>query len=62
VIVNHATTGHNLQGKSVKSLVIAEWPKVRNWAKVVLSGVKTLGGLFLMKPIPEDIIFLPPKE
>jgi hypothetical protein len=29
VIVNHATTGHKLQGKTVKSLVIAEWSKVK---------------------------------
>jgi hypothetical protein len=57
VIVNHATTGHKLQGKTVKSLVIAEWSKVKNWAYVVLSRVKTLSGLFLMSPIPEDIDF-----
>jgi hypothetical protein len=62
VIVNHATTGHKLQGKTVKSLVIAEWSKVKNWAYVVLSQVKAIGGLFLMKPIPEDIDLLPPKE
>ena len=62
LIVNHATTGHKLQGKTVKSLVIAEWSKVKNWAYVVISRVKTLAGLFLMKPIPEDISFLPEKE
>jgi hypothetical protein len=59
VIVNHATTGHKLQGKTVVSLVIAQWSKVKNWAYVVLSRVKTLDGLFLMKPIPEDIDFAP---
>jgi hypothetical protein len=59
VIVNHATTGHKLQGKTVKSLAIAEWSKVKNWAYVVLSCVKTLSGLFLMSPIPEDIDFGP---
>ena len=62
VIVNHATTGHKLQGKTVKSLVIAEWSKVKNWAYVVLSHVKTLDGLFLMKPIPEDIDFSPAND
>jgi hypothetical protein len=51
--VNHTTTGHKLQGKTVKLLGIAEWSKVKNWAYVVLSRIKTLGGLFLMKPIPE---------
>jgi hypothetical protein len=59
VIVNHATTGHKLQGKTVKSVVIAEWSKVKNWAYVVLSRVKTLCGLFLISPIPEDIDFGP---
>jgi hypothetical protein len=58
--VNHATTGHKLQGKTVKSLVIAEWSKVENWAYVVLSRVKTLSGLFLM--IPEDINFGPAED
>jgi hypothetical protein len=57
VIVNNATTGHKLQGKTVTSLVIAEWSKVKNWAYVVLSRVKTLKGLFLKKPLPEDIDF-----
>jgi hypothetical protein len=59
VVINHATTGHKLQGKSMIALVIAEWSKVKNWAYVVLSRVKTLSGLFLTEPIPEDIDFLP---
>jgi hypothetical protein len=58
VIVNHATTGHKLQGKIVESLVIAEWSRVKNWNYVVFSRVKRLSGLFLMEPIPEDINFL----
>jgi hypothetical protein len=62
VIVNHATTGHKLQGTTVKSLVIAEWLKVKNWAYVVLSRVKTLSGLFLISPLPEDIDFGPAKK
>ena len=60
--MNHATTGHKLQGKTVKSLVIAEWSKVQNWACVVLSRVKILNGLFLMNPIPEDIDFEPAQD
>jgi hypothetical protein len=62
VLVNHATTGHKLQGKTVQSLVIAQWSKVKNWAYVVLSRVKTLAGLFLTKPIPEDFDFSPPND
>jgi hypothetical protein len=59
VVGNYATTGHKLQGKSLDELVIAEWSKVKNWAYVVLSRVRTLAGLFLEKPIPEDIDFSP---
>ena len=62
VVLNHATTGHKLQGKSLNSLVIAEWSKKKNWVYVVLSRVRTLEGLFLLKPIPEDIKFDPKLE
>jgi hypothetical protein len=62
VVLNHATTGHKLQGKSVDSLVISEWSKVKNWAYVVLSRVRTLERLFLLKPIPRDIDFDPKPE
>ena len=59
ILINHATTGHKLQGKSMDELVIAEWSKVKNWAYVVLSRVRTLNGLFLTEEIPEDIEFGP---
>jgi hypothetical protein len=32
VIMNHTITGHKLQGKTLTSLVIAEWSRVKNWA------------------------------
>ena len=59
LVLNHATTGHKLQGKSMDQLVIAEWSKVKNWAYVVLSRVRTLDGLYLLEPIPDDIDFSP---
>ena len=59
VVSNKATTGHKLQGKSVDTLVIAEWNGQRNWAYVVTSRVKTLKGLYLLDPPPEDIDFGP---
>ena len=59
IVLNHATTGHKLQGKSVDQLVVAEWSKTKNWAYVVLSRVRSLDGLFLMEPIPEKIDFKP---
>ena len=59
VVGNFATTGHKLQGKSLDALLIAEWSKVKNWAYVVLSRVRTLAGLYLETPIPDDIDFNP---
>jgi len=59
VVVNFATTGHKLQGKSLQSLVIAEWSNIRNWAYVVLSRVRTLAGLFFTSPIPDYVTFSP---
>lgn len=52
---NQATTGHKLQGKSVDHLVVGQWCKVKNWIYVVLSRVRTLEGLYLLKKLPEDI-------
>ena len=59
IISNHCTTGHKLQGKSLDQLVVTEWSKRRNWAYVVLSRVRTLKGLFLLKRLPVDIDFAP---
>lgn len=59
IVINFATTGHKLQGKSMIALVIAQWSKTKNWAYVVLSRVRTLAGLFFMKPIPDDVDFAP---
>lgn len=60
--INHATTGHKLQGKSLDQLVIAEWSKRKNWAYVVLSRVRKLTGLYLMHPLPNDIDFTPNQQ
>ena len=62
IIGNFATTGHKLQGKSMDNLIIAEWRNVQNWAYVVLSWVRTLAGLFLWEPLPEDFSFAPEPE
>jgi hypothetical protein len=45
--INHATTGHKLQGKSLNQLFISSWSYQRNWPYVLLSRVRTLNGLFL---------------
>jgi hypothetical protein len=57
--MNHATTGRKLHGKTLRSLVIAEWSRVKDWAYLIL---KILSGLFLMSPTPEDIDFGPEKD
>ena len=62
VVINFATTGHKLQGKSMFSLVIAEWSKVKNWAYVVLSRVRTLTGLFFKEAIPVEVDFAPAQD
>ena len=59
IILNYGTTGHKLQGKSLDCLVITEWSRLENWAYVVLSRVRTLKGLYLTAPIPDDIDFDP---
>ena len=51
VVVNHATTGHKLQGSTVKELFIHAWSTTQNWNYVVLSRVKTLSGLYCRKKL-----------
>jgi hypothetical protein len=57
---NYATTGHKLQGMSKDAIIVLSWPTsglagmFKNWEYVVLSCVRTLSGLFLVKPIDMD--------
>ena len=62
VLLNHATTGHKLQGKSMKSLIISQWSKVKNWAYVVLSRVRNITGLHFLSEIPNDVDFTPDQQ
>ena len=62
IVINHATTGHKLQGKSMDALVVAQWSNTKNWPLVVLSRVRELSGLFFMEPIPDDIDATPACE
>jgi hypothetical protein len=54
VLINHATTGHKLQGQTKSSLCISDWHYGSNWPYVVLSRVTSLKGLFLLKPLRLD--------
>ncbi len=62
---NDATTGHKLQGMSKDAIIVSSWPTgglaamFKNWEYVVLSRVRTLSGLYLVKPIDMDKSFKP---
>ena len=62
---NDATTGHTLQGMSKDAIIVSSWPTgslaamFKNWEYVVLSRVRTLSGLYLVKPIDMDKSFQP---
>ena len=65
---NDATTGHKLQGISKDLIIVSSWPTgglaamFKNWEYVVLSRVRTISGLFLIKPIDMDKSFKPSEE
>jgi hypothetical protein len=63
--INDATTGHRLQGMSKDDIIVASWPTkllFRNWEYVVLSCVRTVSGLYLIKPININKSFRPSDE
>jgi hypothetical protein len=63
--INDATTGHKLQGMSKDVIIVASWPTTsmfRNWEYVVLSGVQTFSGLYLLKSIDINKSFQPSDE
>ncbi len=62
---NDATTNHKLQGMSKDAIIVSSWPTrslaamFKNWEYVVLSQVRTLTELYLVKPIDMDKSFQP---
>eukprot|EP00956_Cyclotella_meneghiniana_P028330 scaffold65354_cov91-Cyclotella_meneghiniana.AAC.1 len=68
VNISTASTGHKLQGRSKDSIIITSWPNFTNnvvfanWEYVVLSRVRTLSGLYLLKPIDKQKSFAPSHE
>ena len=62
---NDATTGHKLQGMSKDVIIVSSWPTgslaamFKNWEYVVLSRVRTLSGLYMVKPIDMNKSFQP---
>jgi len=60
---NIATTGHKLQGMSKDVLIVNDWNyRCANWVYVVLSRVRTLAGLYLMKPLDLERSFNVPQS
>ena len=60
---NIATTGHKLQGMSKDVLIVNDWNyRCTNWVYVVLSRVRTLAGLYLMKPLDLERSFNVPES
>ncbi|MGL5916609.1 MAG: hypothetical protein ACRCZC_02775, partial [Culicoidibacterales bacterium] len=55
VISNGVTTGHKLQGCTLRMLAIFELYYGQNWMYVTLSRVTTMKGLYLQKPLDEDL-------
>ena len=55
VISNGVTTGHKLQGCTLLILVVLELFYGQNWIYVILSRVRTMKGLYLEKPLSEDL-------
>ncbi len=62
---NDATTGDKLQEMSKDAIIVPSWPTgglaamFKNWEYVVLSLVRTLSGLYFVKPIDMDKSFQP---
>ena len=54
VLVNHACTGHKLQGQTKPCLFISSWSNTKNGPYVMLSQVKSLPGLVLRQPLNPD--------
>ena len=54
--MNDATTGHKLQGMPKDKLIVVSWSFIPTWIYVVQSRVRTLKGLFLLKPLPSNCL------
>ncbi len=52
--MNDATTGHKLQGMSKDKLIVVSWTFIPNFIYVVLSRVRALKDLFLLKSLPDN--------
>ena len=59
---NDFVSEHKLQGLTKDQLIIYSWNKTTSWIYVVLSRVRTIGGLFLVKPLKLSDIKPPSRD
>ena len=62
VNTSDAITGHKLQGLTKDNLIVYSWNRSTSWIYVVLSRVRTLEGLFLMKKLKLSDIKPPSRD
>ena len=62
VVSSDAITGHKLQGLTKDNIIVYSWNKLTEWIYVVLSRVKTMDGLYLVRPLKLNDITLPSKS
>jgi len=55
LISNSATTGHKLQGYTAVALIVLNWEYKENWVYTVLSRIRTMKNLYIMKELSEDL-------
>lgn len=55
LISNCATTGHKLQGYTASCLLVLSWVYNSNWAYTVLSRVRTMAGMYMLKPLTTSL-------
>lgn len=54
-VSNSATTGHKLQGCTLRHLIVNDWRYAMNWPYVVLSRCRTMKGLHLIQKLKTDM-------
>ena len=53
---NDANIGHKVQGMSKDKLIVVSWCFIPDWVYIVLSCVRTLNELFLLKQLPANCL------
>ena len=54
-VSNGCTTGHKLQGCTCIQMLVNDWFSGSNWPYVVLSRVRTMGGLYIREELDSDL-------